>query len=155
MPIDVKGTVEPRFARVRDAFVRNFEDLNETGAAVSVYHRGRKVVDLWAGVAESAASAEWAEDTLVPVFSTTKGATAITALMLADRGALDLDAPVARYWPEFAVAGKERIPVSQILRHQAGLPVVDAALAFEDVLAGEPVVRALAAQRPIWEPGSR
>jgi CubicO group peptidase (beta-lactamase class C family) len=155
MPIDVKGTVEPRFAKVRDAFARNFEDLNENGAAVSVYHHGRKVVDLWAGVAGSAASLEWSEDTLVPVFSTTKGATAIAALVLADRGALDLDAPVARYWPEFAAAGKERIPVAMILNHQAGLPVVDAPLTFDDVLAGEPVVRALAAQRPIWELGSR
>ncbi len=155
MPIDVKGTVEPGFAKVRDAFARNFEDLNESGAAVSIDHHGRKVVDLWAGVAGSPASAEWTEDTLAIVFSTTKGATAITALMLADRGALDLDAPVARYWPEFAAAGKGRIPVAMILNHQAGLPIVDAPLTLDDVLAGEPVVRALAAQRPIWEPGSR
>jgi len=153
--VDIQGTVEPGFSRVRDAFARNFEDLNESGAAVSVYRHGRKVVDLWAGVADSPASDAWAEDTLVTVFSTTKGATAIAALMLADRGALDLDAPVARYWPEFAAAGKERIPVRMILGHQVGLPVVDAHLTFEDVLAGEPVVRALAAQRPIWEPGSK
>jgi CubicO group peptidase (beta-lactamase class C family) len=155
MPVDVQGSVEPRFARVRDAFALNFEDLNESGAAVAAYHHGRKVVDLWGGVAGSAASAEWTEDTLVPVFSTTKGATTITALMLADQGVLDLDAPVARYWPEFAAAGKERIPVAMILNHQAGLPVVDAPLTLDDVLAGQPVVRALAAQRPIWEPGSR
>jgi CubicO group peptidase (beta-lactamase class C family) len=106
-------------------------------------------------VAGSPASAEWTEDTLAVVFSTTKGATAIAALMLADRGALDLDAPVARYWPEFAAAGKERIPVTMLLNHQAGLPIVDATLTFDDVLAGAPVVRALAAQRPVWEPGSK
>ena len=155
MTIDIHGTAEPRFAPVRDAFARNLEDVNESGAAVSVYHRGRKVVDLWGGEAGSPASDEWTEDTMVLVFSTTKGATAIAALMLADRGLLDLDAPVARYWPEFAAAGKERIPVSMILNHQVGLPVVDAPLTFEDVLAGEPVVRALAAQRPLWEPGSK
>ena len=155
MAIAVEGSTHPRFAHVREAFARNFEDLNEKGAAVSVVHRGETVVDLWGGAVGSAASADWAEDTLEIVFSTTKGATAICALMLVDRGELDLDAPVARYWPEFAAGGKERIPVRQILEHQAGLPVVDAQLTFEDVLAGEPVARALAAQAPIWEPGTR
>ncbi len=120
------------------------------------------MVDLWGGVAgrevDGPAGREpdraWGEDTIVRVASTTKGAAAICAHMLAQRGELDLDAPVVEYWPEFGAAGKERIPVRWLLSHQAGLPVVDGPLTFEQACAWGPVIRALEAQPPLWEPGT-
>jgi CubicO group peptidase (beta-lactamase class C family) len=150
----VEGEVAPGFEAVRDAFVRNFTDHGDTGAALSVYLRGSKVVDLWGGWAKPSQATLYRRDALQLVFSTTKGATAICALLLAERGLLDLDAPVARYWPEFADAGKATIPVRWLLTHQAGLPVLDDTLALEDALAWTPVTEALARQRPLWEPGS-
>ena len=111
-------------------------------------------MDLWAGVADSESGRPWAEDTIIVVASSTKGATAICANLLVQRGELDLDAPVARYWPEFAAAGKQDIPVRHLLCHQVGLPVLDQPLAIEDFLAWAPPVRALAAQRPVWAPGT-
>jgi CubicO group peptidase (beta-lactamase class C family) len=108
---EVNGNVAPGFERVKDAFAANFEKHGDVGAACSVYHRGRKVVDLWGGVADVETGRPWAEDSLVLVFSSTKGATAVCAHLLAQRGELDLDAPVAEYWPEFAAAGKQDIPV--------------------------------------------
>ena len=119
-----------------------------------MYHRGKKVVDLWGGVADEESGRLWAEDSIVLVFSSTKGATAICAHLLAQRGELDLDAPVALYWPEFAAAGKQDVPVRWLLTHQVGLPVLDKPLAIEDYLAWEPPVKALASQRPKWEPGT-
>src|SRR5262249_7213467 len=126
----------------------------EVGAACCVYVRGRQVVDLWAGLADREANRPWDEDTIVMVASTTKGATAICAHLLAQRGELDLDAPVIKYWPEFGAAGKQGVLVRWLLSHQAGLPVVDGPLTFEDACAWHPVIRALAAQRPEWEPGT-
>ena len=114
----------------------------------------RKVVDLWGGVADPESGRPWAEDSIIVVASSTKGATAICANLLVQRGELDLDAPVARYWPEFAAAGKQDIPVRHLLCHQVGLPVLDQPLAIEDFLAWEPPVQALAGQRPVWEPGT-
>ena len=150
----VHGEVAPGFERVKDAFAANFEHNGEVGAACSVYHRGEKVVDLWGGVADEEAGRPWAEDSIVLVASSTKGATAICANLLVQRGELDLDAPVARYWPEFAAGGKQDIPVRWLLSHQVGLPVLDEALAIEDFLAWEPPVEALAAQSPVWVPGT-
>ena len=150
----IAGTVAPGFERVRDAFAANFEHNGEVGAACSVYHRGEKVVDLWGGVADQKSGRPWVEDSIVLVFSSTKGATAICANLLVQRGELDLDAPVAQYWPEFAAAGKQDIPVRFLLSHQVGLPVLDKPLAIEDFLAWEPPVNALAAQTPVWEPGT-
>ncbi|MEV6139692.1 serine hydrolase domain-containing protein [Nocardia sp. NPDC051990] len=138
-----------------DAFRANFEgEPGEVGAACCVYVGGRRVVDLWDGLADRQANRPWGEDTVVRVASTTKGATAICAHMLAQRGQLDLDAPVVQYWPEFGAAGKERIPVRWLLSHQAGLPIVDGPLTFEQACAWEPVIRALEAQQPLWEPGT-
>ena len=151
---EIHGTVAPGFERVRDAFAANFEQHGDVGAAFSLYHRGEKVVDLWGGVADVETGRPWAEDSVVLVFSSTKGATAVCAHLLAERGELDLDAPVAEYWPEFAAAGKQDIPVRWLLSHQVGLPVFDNPLTPEEWLAWEPPVQALAAQAPVWEPGT-
>jgi len=151
---EIGGKVEPGFEGVAAAFARNFEAHGEVGAATSVYVRGRKVVDLWGGVADVEAGTTYAEDTLQLVFSTTKGATAACANLLAQRGELDIDAPVATYWPEFKAAGKGDIPVRWLLCHKAGLPYVDAVLTLEEALAWDPVVKALEEQAPIWEPGT-
>ena len=150
----IDGHVAPGFERVKDAFAANFEKHGDVGAACSVYHRGKKVVDLWGGVADVASGRPWAEDNLVLVFSSTKGATAICAHLLAQRGELDLDAPVAKYWPEFAAAGKQDIPVRWLLSHRVGLPVFDRPLTVQEFLSWETPVRLLAAQTPVWEPGS-
>lgn len=153
--MDVGGDVAPGFEPVRDAFVANFENGQEAGAATSVYRDGVKIVDLWGGVADKDTGATWNEDTLQLVFSTTKGATAACAALLMERGLLDVDAPVAEYWPEFAANGKESIPVRWLLSHRAGLPALDDTLTPEQVVAWDPVVEALAAQKPWWEPGTK
>ncbi|MEX2294061.1 MAG: serine hydrolase domain-containing protein [Acidimicrobiales bacterium] len=151
---DVGGKVEPGFEGVAAAFERNFADHGEVGAAASVYVGGRKVVDLWGGVADVATGAPYTEDSLQVVFSTTKGATAACANLLAQRGELDIDAPVSTYWPEFKAAGKQDIPVRWLLCHKAGLPYVDATLTLDEALAWDPMIRALEAQAPVWEPGT-
>jgi CubicO group peptidase (beta-lactamase class C family) len=151
----VQGHVEQGWGKVADAFRGNFEGSpGEVGAGCCVYVQGRRVVDLWGGLADREANRPWAEDTIALVASTTKGATAICAHLLVERGELDLDAPVVRYWPEFGAAGKEHIPVRWLLSHQAGLPVVDGPLTFEDACAWHPVIRALEAQKPLWQPGT-
>ena len=152
---EIGGAVEPGFEAVADAFRANFEQHGEVGAATAVYVGGRKVVDLWGGVADVDAGTPYTEDSLQLVFSTTKGATAACANLLAQRGELDMDAPVAEYWPEFKAAGKADIPVRWLLCHKAGLPYVDATLTLEEALAWEPMIRALEAQAPVWEPGTR
>jgi CubicO group peptidase (beta-lactamase class C family) len=151
---DVQGEVAPGFDRVRDAFVRNFAKSSEVGAACAAYVGGRCVVDLWGGTADIATGRPWDRDTMALFFSTTKGLTAMAAHRLVERGELDLDAPVACYWPEFAAEGKGAIPVRYLLNHQAGLAAVDATMPLDDVLAWDPVVDALAAQPPNWPPGS-
>ena len=150
----INGYVAPGFERVKDAFSANFEKHGEVGAAFCLYHRGKKVVDLWGGVADADSGRLWTEDSIALVFSSTKGATAICAHLLAQRGELDLDAPVARYWPEFAAGGKQDIPVRWLLSHRVGLPVFDKPLTIEEFLAWEPPVKALAAQSPVWEAGT-
>src|SRR5262249_36044829 len=122
--LSIQGVCDPRFAAVQDAFAETFRDPAECGAAISVTLDGRPVVDLWAGYRDAARALPWEEGTLVVVYSSSKGAVATCAHMLVDRGELDLDRPVAAYWPEFAQAGKERLPVRYLLSHQAGLPAV-------------------------------
>jgi CubicO group peptidase (beta-lactamase class C family) len=149
------GTRREGWGKVADAFRANFEgNPGEVGAACCVYVGGRPVVDLWGGLADREANRPWNEDTIALVASTTKGATAICAHLLAQRGELDLDAPVVQYWPEFGANGKEQIPVRWLLSHQAGLPVIDTPLTFEDACAWHPVIRALEAQEPLWQPGT-
>jgi CubicO group peptidase (beta-lactamase class C family) len=150
----IGGHVEPGFESVKDAFAHNFEVGREVGAAFSLHVAGRKVVDLHGGSFDRQGSRSYDHDTLQLVFSSTKGATAACANLLAQRGALDLDAPVATYWPEFAQGGKGDIPVRLLLTHQVGLPAIDATLSPADVQAWDPVVAALAAQTPFWEPGT-
>ena len=150
----VRGLVEPGFEAVRDAFAANFEAGREVGAALCVHVQGRKVVDVCGGTFDANGTKPYGPDTLQLVFSSTKGATAVCANLLAQRGLLDLDAPVATYWPEFARAGKAELPVRLLLTHQAGLPAVDCELTTEEVQAWDPVVDALAAQAPFWEPGT-
>jgi CubicO group peptidase (beta-lactamase class C family) len=151
---EIDGTTAPGFERVRDAFEANFAKGLEIGAAFSAYHRGQKVVDLWGGVADVATNRPWDEDTMALVFSTTKGATAVCANKLAQEGKLDVDAPVADYWPEFAAGGKADIPVKFLLSHQAGLAWVDGEMSLEEALSWDPVVDALARQVPHYAPGS-
>jgi CubicO group peptidase (beta-lactamase class C family) len=150
----IAGQVEPGFEAVRDAFAHNFEVGREVGAAFCLHVGGRKVVDLTGGSFDRSGDRPYDRDTLQLVFSTTKGATAVCANLLAQRGQLDLNAPVSTYWPEFAQAGKADIPVLFLLTHQAGLPALDATLRPEDVQAWDPMVAALAQQAPFWEPGT-
>ena len=150
----VRGSVEPGFEAVRDVFARNFDKGREVGAAFCVHLHGRKVVDLCGGTFDRDGNRPYDDATLQLVFSSTKGATAVCANLLAQQGRLDLDAPVATYWPEFAQAGKEELPVRFLLSHQAGLPAVDATLTREEVWSWDPVTEALAAQKPFWEPGT-
>jgi CubicO group peptidase (beta-lactamase class C family) len=153
MPATITGHVEPGFEGVREAFATNFEKGREHGSAFCLHVEGRPVVDLYGGFADRQGTVPYGEQTLQLVFSSTKGATAVCANLLAQRGQLDVMAPVASYWPEFAQAGKADMPVLYLLTHQAGLPAVDGALSPEAVQAWDPVVEALAAQAPFWEPG--
>src|SRR4051794_30845088 len=152
---DIHGTTATGFESVRSAFEANFDKGLEIGASFSAYHRGEKVVDLWAGTADVSSGRAWEENALALVFSTTKGATAMCANKLAQEGSLDVDAPAARYWPEFAAGGKEDIPVSYLLSHQAGLAWIDGEMTQDEAFAWDPVVDALARQVPHWEPGTR
>ncbi|MFD7905870.1 serine hydrolase domain-containing protein [Kitasatospora sp. NPDC059747] len=149
-----EGWADERFGPVADEFARNFAEFPELGAAVTVYSGGRKVVELWGGTADERTGRAWTRDTVVPVFSVAKGAVSIAAHLLAQRGRLDLDAPIARYWPEFARNGKQDITTRMVLGHRAGVPALDAVLPFEDIAAWAPVVRAIEEQPPLWEPGT-
>ena len=152
---EIDGWVAPGFEGARDAFRANFDEGREVGAAFSAFHKGRKVVDLWGGVADQESGAPWEEDTLMLVFSTTKGMTAVCANKLAQEGKLDTDAPVATYWPEFAANGKADISVAQLMSHQAGLAWIDGTMTAEEALSWEPVIEALQNQHPHWEPGTQ
>ncbi len=151
----VHGWTAPGWEGVRDVFAANFANGLEVGAGFSCYHEGVKMVDLWGGVADIETGAAWDEDTLMLVFSTTKGATAICANRLAQEGLIDVDAPVADYWPAFGRNGKDEITVAHILSHQAGLAWVDGSMTAEEALSWEPVIEALENQHPAWEPGSK
>jgi CubicO group peptidase (beta-lactamase class C family) len=153
--VAVEGLCDSRFQAVRDAFAENFERRGEVGATVAITVNGKPVVDLWAGYADAARTRPWTRDTIVNIASSTKGLTAICAHRLADRGLLDLEAPVARYWPEFAQEGKAAIPVHYLLSHRAGLPAIRAPLPTEAMYDWDTMTRALAAQQPWWEPGTR
>jgi CubicO group peptidase (beta-lactamase class C family) len=150
---EIHGTCDARFARVRDLFTEQLANPDELGAAVAVTFEGRPVVDLWAGHADLERTRAWRQDTIVNLFSTTKGMAAICAHRLVDQGKLDLDAPVARYWPEFAQADKGAIPVRWLLDHSAGLAAVIDPLPPTALYEWDVMARALAAQAPLWDPG--
>ena len=153
--VTIEGFCDPRFQGVRDAFAENFERRNEYGAAVSVYLEGIPVVDLWGGHADRERSRPWTRDTIANLFSTTKGLSAICAHRLVDQGLLDLDSPVALYWPEFAQAGKDHIRVRQLLNHRAGLPAIHRPLPDAAMFDWSAMTTALAAEEPWWIPGTR
>ncbi|MFO7591459.1 MAG: serine hydrolase domain-containing protein [Acidimicrobiia bacterium] len=159
--IELQGTVAPGYEQVADAFLANFGNAEEggrgdVGAACCLHVDGEPLVDVWGGLADQATGRPWVRDTIVIVFSCTKGVAAVAVNQLIERGDLDPDAPVARYWPEFAANGKAEIPVRWVLSHRAGLAAVDAPdLTLDDVAAWDPVVEAIAAQEPNWEPGTR
>ena len=150
----IEGPCDPKFAAVRDAFASNFALHGEVGAATTLFVGGRKVVDLWGGWADRARTRPWAEDTLVNFFSIGKALTATCVLLLVQRGLLDLDAPVMRWWREFGAAGKDGITLRQLMSHRAGLPAIGPPLLPEGtMLDWERMVAALAAQTPWWMPG--
>ena len=150
----VHGNVAAGFDVVQQAFETNFDRHGDVGAAFALFVRGTKVVDIWGGVADVRTGQEWDSGTLTLVYSASKGITAIVAHLLAQRGELDLDAPVVRYWPEFGAAGKHDVPVRWLLSHRTGLPTFERRVTVEEALAWEPAVEALATQRPLWEPGT-
>ncbi|MER6682734.1 serine hydrolase domain-containing protein [Streptomyces olivaceoviridis] len=150
----IHGEVVAGFEGVRDAFAENFAEREDIGAAVCVYRDGRPVVDLWGGSADPGTGRPWERGTLQLVYSATKGATAAAAHLLVQRGLLELDAPVAEYWPEFAANGKAEIPVRFLLSHQSGLVALDRPVPLAEALAWHPMTVALAAQRPVWVPGT-
>jgi CubicO group peptidase (beta-lactamase class C family) len=152
--VRIEGNCDSRFERVREAFAENLEKRNEYGAAVAVTLDGRPVVDLWGGYADKARTRPWTADTLANVFSTTKGLTAICAHRLASEGKLNLDAPVVRYWPEFAQNGKGEITVRQVLGHRAGLPAIRQRLSVETFYDWNAMASLLAREEPFWEPGT-
>ncbi len=151
--VEVQGHCEPRFASVRDAFAQSFARGLDVGASLAAFLDGAPVVDLWGGFADAARTRPWQRDTIVNVYSSTKTQAATVVWMLADRGALDLDAPVAHYWPEFGRAGKEGVLVRHVLSHTAGVPGWDEPLAVDDLFDRERTVALLAGQAPWWEPG--
>lgn len=155
---EIFGTVAPGFEEVREVFRKNYVDgwdNPEAGSAFSVYHKGEKVVDLWAGYADAEAKRLWREDTMSIIFSTTKGFTVACVAMLADRGLIDFTKPVAHYWPEFAQKGKEKITVQQLLEHEAGLSVIEEKLSFGLLKDRDAMDKILARSEPQWEPGTR
>lgn len=152
---EISGRCEPGFEAVRGAFADNFEHNGDVGAAVSLYVDGQCVVDLVGGTTDVDGATRYDADSLQLVFSTTKGATAICAHLLAQRGQLDLDAPVVEYWPEFAAHGKEHVPVRWLLCHKSGLVDVDRPMTLEQALDWDQVTAALADSVPLWEPGTR
>ena len=151
----IEGEVDKRFENVRRAFAENFEKRGELGAAVAMFIDGRPVVDLWGGYFDKAKNRTWNRDTLVNVYSTTKGLTATCAHRLIDQGRLDPDEAVSRYWPEFAQGGKKDLPVRYLLSHRAGLPAIRKVLAEEALFDWDSMAAALAEQEPWWQPGTK
>jgi CubicO group peptidase (beta-lactamase class C family) len=153
--ISIEGHVSPGLEAVREAFAENFSRRHELGGACCVYHRGEKVVDLWGGVRDQSTGEPWQEDTMVLVYSATKGLAAMTLALAHSRGWLDYEQRVCHYWPEFAQHGKERITVRQLLAHQAGLFAFDESVDKSVVADLDRLAVVLARQQPAWTPGTR
>lgn len=150
----ISGFCTDRFAPVQAAFENNFNTQDEIGASVAITHEGEFVVDLWGGHTDRTKNKAWTEDTLVNVWSSTKTMAAMSLLLLADRGEVDLHAPVGNYWPEFNAAGKEAVEVRHFLSHMAGLSGMDAAVDSDALYDWDWMVDKLAAQAPWWTPGT-
>jgi CubicO group peptidase (beta-lactamase class C family) len=153
--VAIAGFVKPGFEGVRAVFVENFTSRNELGAACCIYYRGERVVDLWGGIRNKATGEPWEADTMVLVFSTTKGLAALALALAHSRGLLDYDERVCTYWPEFAQQGKERITVRQLLAHQAALFAFDEPVDKHVIADLDRLAVVLARQKPAWEPGTR
>jgi CubicO group peptidase (beta-lactamase class C family) len=151
--VDISGRSTDGFGAVKDAFAENFARDGDVGASVAVTIDGELVVDLWGGTQDRAGTVPWEEDTIINVFSTTKTMCCLSALVLASRGLLDVDAPVVAYWPEFAEAGKEGVLVRHLLSHTAGLPGWEQRLEPTDLYDWDLVTGLLAKQETWWEPG--
>ncbi len=151
---DIEGSYADRFRPVAEALSRNLHTGADVGASVAVFIDGEPVVDIWGGYADAERTRPWERDTIVNVFSTTKTMTFVCALMLADRGELDFDAPVSRYWPEFAAAGKDGVLVRHLMGHTAGLSGWEQPMQPEDLADWGKCTSLLAAQAPWWEPGT-
>jgi CubicO group peptidase (beta-lactamase class C family) len=149
------GDVDEGYGKLSDVFRRNLGSGQEVGAAFSVYRDGRKVVDLWGGYRNGITQAPWREDTLVNVFSTTKGVASLAVAVAASEGFISYDAKVTDFWPEFAQGGKGAITLRQLLSHQAGLPAIDPPLTLQDLANPLKMSAKLAAQVPAWTPGTR
>ncbi len=152
--LKIDGVCDTRFAPVRDVFAKNFEEFGELGASVAVSIDGMPVVDLWAGKADPAGR-PWERDTIANVYSTTKGIAALCVLRLAERGQLDLDNPMEKYWPEFGAEGKTSLTVRQCMAHRAGVPAVREPLPDEAMYDSPRLAAAMAAEAPWWEPGTQ
>ncbi len=150
----IHGFCDDRFLPVRDTLAASIDRGDDVGASVAIYLGGEPVVDIWGGVADRQSGRPWERDTITNTWSLTKTMTALCALMLADRGLLDLHAPVATYWPEFAAGGKERVEVRHLLGHTAGLWTWAEPMTFDDLFDWEKATGLLAAQEPAWEPGA-
>ena len=149
------GQCDPKYGRVLEAFIENFELGEEVGAACSIYVGDEKVVDLWGGYEDASKSRVWREDAIVCMHSVAKAFSATALHMLADRGAVDYDAPVAKYWPEFAAGGKGDIPLRYIMDHRAGLPIIEASVDDVTIYDFERFTGELASMKPLWEPGTK
>lgn len=153
--VTISGHVKPEFEAVREAFAENFTRRNELGAACCIYYRGEKVVDLWGGVRNKLTEEPWEEDTMVIVFSATKGLSGLAMALAHSRGLFDYDERVSKYWPEFAQQGKDKITVRQLLAHQAGLFAFDETGDKSIIADTDRLAVVLAQQKPAWEPGTR
>jgi CubicO group peptidase (beta-lactamase class C family) len=152
--VTIHGSCADGFDKVRDAFISNFTDRDEIGAAVAVWVEGDLVVNLWGGTADAAGRRPWRDDTLASIFSGTKGLTSTCVHLLADRGELDLQAPVARYWPEFAQAGKQDVTLAMVMAHRSGVIGPRKRLHWADATDWDGVCRHIAAAEPWWAPGT-
>ena len=148
----VEGFVDAGYGAVVDTFVANFVERADLGAGCTVFVKGRTVVDVWGGIADARTARPWAHDTAAVIFSCSKGVLAVCAYLLVQQGRLDLDEPIARYWPEFGIADKASVTVRDAMSHRAGLPALDVDLSRDDIVAWDPVVEAIAAQRPLHRP---
>ena len=153
--VDINGNCDSGFGAVKDAFAANFDHNNDVGASVAITLHDELVVDLWGGHQDVAATVPWERDTIINVYSTTKTMTCLSLLVLASRGLVDVDAPVAKYWPEFAANGKDGVLVRHLLSHTAGVPAWDQRLEPTDIYDWDRVTAMLATQAPWWEPGSK
>jgi CubicO group peptidase (beta-lactamase class C family) len=153
--VDIHGSYDERFIAVKEAFERNFEEDLEVGASLAITHKGNLVLDIYGGYMDKAKTRSWERETIINVYSTTKVMGSLCIHILVDRGLIDLDAPISKYWPEFAQAGKESMPVRYILSHTTGIPRFDEKITVQDLYNWDKMTHMIASQKPWWKPGTR